>query len=145
MIRTAAVSGESLCFPFARQVARLIRQTQGRKDEEVALVTSLPPDQLEASRWLQINRDGWGIENGLHQRLDVSLNDDRCRVQRDKGLLLLGAYRRLAVSLFMQWRGHQLNPRHLTTTDFQTVMAENHRQRALQLVLAKRSSLKNTS
>ena len=112
MICTAALSGENICFPFARQGARLLRQTDGRKDEEVALVTSLPPDKLDATQWLQANRDGWGIENGLHQRLDISFNDDRCRVQSDRGMLLLGAYRRVAISLFMEWRSHQPNARH---------------------------------
>ena len=87
----------------------------------------------------------WGIENGLHLRLDVSYNDDRCRVQSDKGMLLQGAYRRVANSLFMEWRSHQPNARHLTTTDFQTVMAENHRAKALRFVLSKRPTLKNPS
>ena len=145
MICTAALSGENICFPFARQGARLLRQTDGRKDEEVALVTSLPPDKLDATQWLQANRDGWGIENGLHQRLDISFNDDRCRVQSDRGMLLLGAYRRVAISLFLEWRSHQPNARHLTTTDFQTIMAENHRAKALSFVLSKRPNLKKPS
>ena len=32
----------------------------------------------------------WGIENGLHQRLDISHNDDRCRVRNDNAMLVLG-------------------------------------------------------
>ena len=44
------------------------------------------------------------IENGTHQRLDVMLNDDRCRVRTDNGLLVPGLFRRLAISLFMHWR-----------------------------------------
>jgi len=35
---------------------------------------------------LLLNRKAWGIESGLHQRLDVSYNDDRCRVQNDNGM-----------------------------------------------------------
>jgi predicted transposase YbfD/YdcC len=38
--------------------------------------------------WLRLNRDAWGIENGLHQRLDVSDNDDRCRVRNDNAMLV---------------------------------------------------------
>ncbi len=127
------------------QAARLLRQTTGRKDEEVALITSAPPKRLNAQSWLRLNRQGWGIENGLHQRLDVSYNDDRSRVQSDKGMLILGIYRRVANSLFMEWAQHQRRPDHVTTTDFQTLMAEEHRAKAVRFVLAKRPSLKNLS
>lgn len=123
----------------------MLRQTEGRKDEEVALITSAPPEKLDASRWLLLNRQGWGIESGLHQRLDVSYNDDRCRVQSDNGLWVLGMFRRIANSLFMEWRAGQRRPQQVTTTDFQTLMAEQHRAAAVRLVLAKRPSLKNLS
>lgn len=145
MIRTAAVLAEDVGFPFAAQAARLLRQTQGRQDDEVALITSASPPKLQAKSWLLLNRQGWGIESGLHQRLDVSYNDDRCRVQSDKAILIFGMYRRIANSLFMQWRIHQRRPEHVTTTDFQTRMAEEHRRKALRFVLAKRPSLKNLS
>lgn len=132
-------------FAFASQVARLLRQTQGRKDEEVALITSAPTSVLPAKLWLQLNRQGWGIESGLHQRLDISYNDDRSRVQNDNALWVLGMFRRIANSLFVQWSSYQPRPDHVTTTDFQTIMAENHRAKALRLVLGKRPSLKNPS
>ena len=145
MIRSTSVSPEDMGFPFASQAARLVRQTQGRKDEEVALITSAPVSLLPAKLWLLLNRQGWGIESGLHQRLDVSYNDDRSRVQSDNALWVLGMFRRIANSLFMQWTAHQRRPDHLTTTDFQTLMAENHRVAALRLLLSKHPSLKNLS
>jgi hypothetical protein len=37
-IVTAEVSAEQVCFPVAEQPARLLRQTQGRQDEQVALI-----------------------------------------------------------------------------------------------------------
>ena len=86
------MTAEDVGFPLAMQAARLLRQTTGRKDEEVALITSAPPQRLDAQNWLRLNRQGWGIESGLHQRLDVSYNDDRSRVQSDKGMLILGIY-----------------------------------------------------
>lgn len=130
---------------MAAQVARLLRQTQGRKDEEVALITSAPVQQLDAAQWLRFNRAGWGIESGLHQRLDVSYNDDRCRIQSDNGIWVLGMFRRIANSLFMQWRSLQRRPDHVTTTDFQTLMSQDHRAAALRLVVKKRPSLKTLS
>lgn len=145
MIRTAAVSPEEVGFPFASQAARLLRQTKGRKDEEVALITSAPVSLLPALLWLLLNRQSWGIENGLHQRLDVSYNDDRCRVQSDNGIWVLGMFRRIANSIFMEWSSHQRRPDHVTTTTFQTLMAENHRALAVRFVRSKRLSLKNLS
>lgn len=132
-------------FPFARQAARLLRQTQGRKDEEVALITSAPTALLPAMLWLLLNRKGWGIESGLHQRLDISYNDDRCRVQSDNGIWILGMFRRVANSTFFEWRTLQPRPDHLTTTDFQTLMAENQRAAAVAFVLSKRPTLKKLS
>lgn len=144
-IRTESIIPEEVGFPFARQVARLVRQAEGRKDEEVSLVSSAPVSELPAALWLKLNRAAWDIESGLHQRLDVSYNDDRCRVQDNHSMLVLGMFRRIANSIFVEWRSHQLKPKHVTTTDFQTLMDENHRTAAIRLVLNKRPSVKNLS
>ena len=142
-IRTQAVSPEQVCFPLAAQAARLLRQTQGRKDENICLITSAPPERLDAQKWLALNRAGFGgIENGLHQRLDVSHNDDRCRIRHPYAMFVAGLFRRLSNSLFMEWRSHQPHPEYLTTTDFQAAMVEDHCKPALRLVLAKRPCLK---
>jgi hypothetical protein len=140
-IETRLVAPENLGFPFAAQAAMLVRQHAGRKDETVALVTSLPPEALNAQQWLLANRQSWGIENGLHQRLDVSLNDDRCRVRNANGLWVLGMFRRLANSLFMQWRSQQPKAKYQTTTDFQAAMGENNLARAMRFVTCKRPCL----
>lgn len=130
---------------MARQAARLLRQTTGRKDEEVALITSAPPQRLNATQWLQLNRAGWGIESGLHQRLDISYNDDRCRVQSDQGIWIFGMFRRLANSLFMEWRQSQRRPDQTTTTDFQAHLTEDNRRRALGFLTTKRPTLPRRS
>jgi len=130
---------------MARQAARLLRQTSGRKDEQVALITSAPSQRLNAQQWLKLNRAGWGIESGLHQRLDISYNDDRCRVQSDNGIWIFGMFRRLANSLFMEWRALQRRPHHRTTTDFQTLLAQEHRKGALRLVTINNPSLRRLS
>jgi predicted transposase YbfD/YdcC len=85
-IVTAPVSAEEVCFPLAEQAAVLLRQTEGRKDELVTLISSLEPSRLDAENWLRLNRDAWGIESGLHQRLDISHNDDRCRVRNHNAI-----------------------------------------------------------
>lgn len=126
---------------MAAQAAMLVRQPQGRKDERVALVTSLPHEERDAQEWLLANRQSWGIENGLHPRLDISQNDDRCRVRNTNGLWVLGMLRRLAKSLFMEWRGHQPRAKYKTTTDFQAAMGEDNLAKAIRLVTASRPTL----
>jgi Druantia protein DruA len=127
------------------QAARLLRQTQGREDENVALISSAAVSLLPAMLWRGLNRKAWGIESGLHQRRDVSCNDDRCRVQSDNGIWVLGMFRRIANSLFVQWSSGRRRPDQVTTTTFQTLMAENHRAAALRFVLSKRPTLKTLS
>ena len=134
---SAPASGEELCFPLARQAAWLLRQCQGRDDELVALITSAAPSRLDAPTWLRLNRDHWGIESGLHQRLDVSHNDDRCRVRNHNAMWVLAMMRRLSNSLFMHWRQRKRRPDHVTTTDFQAHLSEDHHRQAMRLVLAK--------
>ena len=85
-LRTAPVSPAEAGFPLARQAARLLRQTQGRKEEEAAFIARAPVCLRPALLWRALNRKAWGSESGLHQRLDVSDNDDRCRGQRDHGI-----------------------------------------------------------
>lgn len=128
-------------FPFTAQAALLTRQHAGRKDETVALITDLTPEELPAERWLEQNRAAWGIENGTHQRLDVSLNDDRCRVRNPKGLLILGMLRRLVISLFIEWRAKHPKPQHQSLTDFQAAMGEDNMRKAMAFVASKRPKL----
>lgn len=135
------VAAETIGFPFAAQCARLTRQRQGRKDETVGLITDLSPKELPAAQWLQLNRRGWGIENGSHQRLDVTLNDDRCRVRSTNGLHILGMLRRLVISLFMHWRHQQPRPHHKSLTDFQSVMGENNLAKTFAFVTHRRPKL----
>jgi hypothetical protein len=140
-VETRAVAAENIGFPFAAQAAQLTRQRPGRKDETVGLITDLAPAELTPRQWLQANRQGWGIENGSHQRLDVSLNDDRCRVRSPNGQWILGMMRRLVVSLFMEWRGRQPKPHFKSLTDFQAAMGEDNLAKALRFVTRKHANL----
>jgi hypothetical protein len=45
----------------------------------------------------------------------------------------------------MQWRGYQRRPDHVTTTDFQSALSEEHHRPALRLALSKYPSLKGLS
>jgi hypothetical protein len=119
----------------------LTRQHLGRKDETVGLITDVPPQDLDAAHWLKANRLVWGIENGTHQRLDVSLNEDRCRVRSTNALWILGMLRRLVISLFMHWRQRHPKPQHQSMTDFQAAMGENNLAAATTFVTSARPKL----
>jgi hypothetical protein len=135
------VSAETVGFPMAAQAAQLIRQSGRRKKERVGLISSLEPERLKAMDWLKLNRLGWGIESGLHQRLDVSKNDDLCRIRNTNGIWVFGMFRRLGVSLFMEWRAQQKHPQYKTLTDFHAELQEDNLKKAMSLATAKRPSL----
>lgn len=135
------MAAEDVGFPFAAQVALLTRQRVGRRDETVGLITDLEPAALEAPAWLQANRLAWGIENGTHQRLDVSLNEDRCRVRSPQGQWILGMLRRVVISLYMHWRARQPSPQHQSLTDFQAAMGEDNLAHAMAFVSHQRPKL----
>jgi hypothetical protein len=119
----------------------LRREVEGRAAETVTLITSLPPAELSAARWLERNRQHWGIENGLHARLDVSRRDDQCRLRNRNAVWVHGIFARLANSLFLEWRAQQKKPRHKSTTDFAALMAADHARRVLLTVTARRPNL----
>ena len=140
-LQSRSVAAEDIGFPFAAQAALLTRQHVGRKDETVGLITDLPLEALDAKHWLKANRRAWGIENGTHQRLDVSLNEDRCRVRSTNALWILGMLRRVVISLFAQWRAGHRKPQHQSLTDFQTVMGEDNLSKAMAFVTRRRPDL----
>lgn len=130
------LDGEKAGFPLIAQAARLHRNAN--TTETVELITSRPADELSPSEWLAANLAHWGIETGLHARLDASRHDDRCRLRTRPALWIHGMFNRWANSLFMHWRSTRPKPQHLTTTDFITRMAENHDQRCLSAVTSQR-------
>jgi hypothetical protein len=144
-IRTLTTTGETIGFPFAEQIARLRRQCSSRNGEVVSLVTSVEPARLNAQDWLKNNRLAWAIENGLHLRLDVSQNDDRCRLRTPKSLWIMGMFRRIANSLFVHWQSQHAKPQYKTTTDFHSHFEEENLRRAMIFVSASRPSLKPAS
>jgi hypothetical protein len=132
-------------FPLAAQAARVRREVEGQAPVTVALLTSLPPERLAAAAWLERNRQAWGIETGLHARLDVSRRDDQSRLRERNGVWVHGMMARLANSLMMEWRSHQRKPLQKTTTDFAAWMAADHGRRVLLAVTARHPNLQAAS
>lgn len=65
-------------------------------------VTSRPAQRLSPLQILFLRRGQWGIEGTCHQRLDVSLHEDKSRVRSASGVALLGILSRISLALFVQ-------------------------------------------
>jgi predicted transposase YbfD/YdcC len=92
-------------WPYLDQVFRLERRVteRGKTTLEVRYgITSLPPQIASAERLLTVARSEWGIENGLHHRRDVSLQEDACQVRRGQAPQVLAALNNVVVGLVQQ-------------------------------------------
>jgi hypothetical protein len=137
-------------FPLVEQAARLTRCVDSPKrpadqiDTEY-LLTSCPALALAPAAMLQADRDYWGIETGLHLRLDVSAGEDRSRVRHRTSALNLAMLRRAALSVAAHWIQRTRPRRHATTRGFFDRMSAGQSQRAFSLVTARHSSALATS
>jgi hypothetical protein len=132
------------------QAARLTRcfdspNRPAEKIETEYLLTSLPKAKLSARQMLQADRRYWGIETGLHLRLDVSAGEDRSRVRNPTSALNLAMIRRAVISVAVHWIRKCPNPRKATTNGFFDCMSANQRKKAFSLVTARHSSSLFTS
>ncbi len=65
-------------------------------------VTSLPAGVAAAQRLLTIARAEWGIENGLHYRRDVTLQEDASLLRRGHGPEVLATLNNGVIGLVQQ-------------------------------------------
>ena len=141
-LHTRPATPEQVCFPHVEQAAQLYRHIGTHKPETVWLLTSREADRFNATQWLQANRQYWGIEGGLHQRLDASTGEDLCRVRNRNAIWVLGMFRRLAVSLFAEWQARDTQRRHASMTDFQTVMDAEQTRCGMRFVTSRSPAFK---
>ena len=141
----ALIDPEPACFPAAAQCAVLLRQGLGEQPDLQYLLTSRARERLRASQWLEAQRAYWGVEAGLHQRLDVSADEDRSRVRDRKACWTLSMFRRISISLFMHWRAQHPKRAKATLADFHDEMALEHQRRAFALVNSKQSDALESS
>ena len=62
-------------------------------------VTSLPPEEADAVRLLNLWRGHWGIENRVHWVRDVTLDEDRSQVRTGAAPQIMAGLRNLTISL----------------------------------------------
>jgi hypothetical protein len=116
---------------------RRVSDRPDKKGDEIKtefLITSHPVRQWDATTLLQFDRNYWGIESGLHHRLDVSALEDKSRVRHPVAAVNLSMFRRAANSFAVHWILRQPNPRLATTTGFYDAMTANGHRKAFSLV-----------
>lgn len=95
-----------LDWPYLEQVFKLERQVTSTKTGKVNVQTvygftglsraEVAPDQL-----LEMTRSYWGIENGLHYRRDVTLNEDRTRMTKGTMAQAMACINNLIIGLLI--------------------------------------------
>ena len=55
----------------------------------------------------QAVRQHWGIENSLHWVLDVSFDEDACRIRKDQGAQTFSVLRHIALNLLRRESSHK--------------------------------------
>jgi predicted transposase YbfD/YdcC len=93
-----------LAFPHVGQVflieRAVIDKKSGCERSEVALgITSRTPAQAGPAELLRINRGHWAIENSCHHVLDMTWDEDRCRIRTGHGPENTSRLRRFAISV----------------------------------------------
>ncbi len=130
-----------LDFPFAEQAARLTRcidsaRKPAEQIETEYLITSRPATLMSAEQMLRQDRRYWGIETGLHLRLDVIAGEDRSRVRHRAAVMNLAVIRRAVVSLAIDWIRRRPNRRQASMSGFYDFMSAASSKMAFKFVTA---------
>jgi hypothetical protein len=132
-------SAEAAGFPGVAQAARLTRFVDRQKSKSEAvelewLISSRAPARLSVKQMLAADRDYWGIENGLHLRLDVTAGEDRSRVRLPRAALNLAMIRRATISVAVHWLQRCRHQRQATLQGFYDAMKAKNARKAFSLV-----------
>jgi len=64
-----------------------------------------------ATAFVTMIRQYWDIENKLHWSLDVTFNEDRCRIRKDHAPANMAMVRHIALNLLRHEHTHQMSLR----------------------------------
>jgi len=103
-IRASAELTGYIDFPYAEQVLFLHRVTTDLKGNPLRSelsygITSLSLEAARPARLLELNRNHWSIENGIHWVRDVTFDEDRSRIRKMPGPQVMATLRNLAISV----------------------------------------------
>ena len=97
------IAGE-IEFPYLEQVFRIrkksIQVKTGKQSEQMIYgITSLPVERYGAAELLDLTRNHWRIENGLHYRRDVTFKEDAVQKKSINGGQIMAALNNLAIGI----------------------------------------------
>jgi len=72
--------------------------------------TGLSRDEASPDKLLEMTRSYWGIENGLHYRWDVTLNEDRTRMTKGNMAHAMVCINNLVIGLLIGKQKHRYLP-----------------------------------
>ena len=76
-----------------------INNTERRQGDEIAVRYYILSKSLSGEEFAGAVRDHWGIENSCHWQLDVTFQEDQCRIRKGHGDENFSTLRRTALSL----------------------------------------------
>lgn len=111
--RTIFVStllNDYLDWPYVAQVFRLERIRwhpffRGKTRQVIYGLTSCPPERASPQHLLELTRTYWGIENGLHNRRDVTFHEDATRMTLGDAGRIMAALNNLVIGLCLRNHG----------------------------------------
>ncbi len=77
-----------------------IRETAGKTSTETAYY--LLSTALSGERFTEVVREHWGVENRLHWRLDVVMNEDQARARLGNGPPNMAVLRHMAINVMQK-------------------------------------------
>ncbi len=139
------MTASAVGFPFVEQAARLTRcidsdRQPAKRITTEYLLTSRPATLMPPPQMLANDRHYWGIETGLHLRLDVTAREDCSRVRKPTAVLNLAMMRRTVMSFAVHWIKQCPNKRKATLSGFYDSMSANQSKKAFSLVTVCHSS-----
>ena len=73
-----------------------------KKEPEMSVHYYISSSNITAKKFSSSIRGHWSVENQLHWRLDVAMNEDNCRIRRGDAAELFSGIRHIAVNILSQ-------------------------------------------
>ncbi|EGD0572730.1 ISAs1 family transposase, partial [Escherichia coli] len=82
-----------------QQNSRTAEQQNKRKSQKMTVRYYISSADLTAEKFATAIRNHWHVENKLHWRLDVVMNEDDCKIRRGNAAELFSGIRHIAINI----------------------------------------------
>ncbi|UYW75521.1 ISAs1 family transposase [Pseudocitrobacter faecalis] len=76
-----------------------LNNSRTKKEPEVVVRYYISSADLSAEKFATAIRNHWHVENKLHWRLDVVMNEDDCKIRRGNAAELFSIIRHIAINI----------------------------------------------